>query len=446
MTRWGFPPFFRLQLIRLCAPAAPVRGFAILKKKRARKPSNKYNVKTRSWFKFITSLQRRPIQVAENAAANKRRQTEFPCFLPLHLVNDPSHLSFFSTSQFLRTSDWLDLVGIGIIHRVPVSGGIRVEADPVAQANKFKSISDPETSFFTMGKKGKRAQAGKPQKLSPKEVGKRLDALVKKLEEELEGADLFAPLPPTEDCAICFVPLSHVNANSRFLSCCGKNICIGCNGDRGSVIDDDKFNIDCVVKRLVQGPPCPFCRTLGPKDDVEQLHRLEARALKGDPDAFFSMGTVFHDGYGVPKDTLRGIYCWIRAIELGCTKSSCNNIAVSYDTGRGLSHNKERALLFERAGVLRGDINARFNLAVSEYQTLGNHEIGIRHWKIAAEGGCQRSLTVLRDIYEGKLEFGKEFVSKEYLSRVYRICHAAQMKVKSEMREMYVQDEYGQRC
>ena len=47
-----------------------------------------------------------------------------------------------------------------------------------------------------MGKKGKKAQAGKPKKLTPKDISKRLDALAKKLEEEIEGADLFAPLPP----------------------------------------------------------------------------------------------------------------------------------------------------------------------------------------------------------------------------------------------------------
>ena len=37
-----------------------------------------------------------------------------------------------------------------------------------------------------MGKKGKKAQAGKPKKLTLKDVGKRLDVLVKKLGEELE--------------------------------------------------------------------------------------------------------------------------------------------------------------------------------------------------------------------------------------------------------------------
>ena len=44
-----------------------------------------------------------------------------------------------------------------------------------------------------MGKKGKKAQAGKPKKLTPKDVAKRLDTLVKKVEEELKVVDLFAP-------------------------------------------------------------------------------------------------------------------------------------------------------------------------------------------------------------------------------------------------------------
>ena len=79
---------------------------------------------------------------------------------------------------------------------------------------------------------GKKAQAGKPKKLTPKDVGKRLDALVKKLEEELKGADLFAPLLPTEDCAICFVPLSRTSIKSSsetcYMACCGKDICKAC--------------------------------------------------------------------------------------------------------------------------------------------------------------------------------------------------------------------------
>ena len=79
-----------------------------------------------------------------------------------------------------------------------------------------------------MGKKGKKAQAGKPKKLTPKDVGKRLNALAKKVEEELEGADLFAPLPPIEDCAICLVPLSRKKSETCYQPCCGKEICKAC--------------------------------------------------------------------------------------------------------------------------------------------------------------------------------------------------------------------------
>ena len=65
--------------------------------------------------------------------------------------------------------------------------------------------------ILIMGEKDKKTQARKSTKLTRKVKGE-LDALVKKLEREweLKGADLFAPLPSTEDCAICFVPLSRL--------------------------------------------------------------------------------------------------------------------------------------------------------------------------------------------------------------------------------------------
>jgi len=105
----------------------------------------------------------------------------------------------------------------------------------------------------------------------------------------------------------------------------------------------------------------------------------------------------------------------------------------------------ERTAFFHRIGALRGEIAARHNIGYYEYNigyyecnSLGNHEIGIRHWKIAAEAGYQSSLDVLKDIYiDDDNTPGKEFISKEYLDFAYRACHAAQMLVKSEEREKY---------
>ena len=91
-----------------------------------------------------------------------------------------------------------------------------------------------------MGKKGKKAQAGKPKKLTPKDIGKRLDVLVKKVEVELEGADIFAPLPPTEDCAIYLVPLPRLNSELFYQACCGKEICAACYKENEASIKKTK--------------------------------------------------------------------------------------------------------------------------------------------------------------------------------------------------------------
>jgi hypothetical protein len=107
---------------------------------------------------------------------------------------------------------------------------------------KICGLSECGADTTIVGKKGKKKQVGKPKKLS-KCIGKRLDALVKKLEEELKGADLFAPLPPTEDCAICLVPLPHVKSETYHQTCCGNEICLA-----------------CARENIAFAFTCPFCR------------------------------------------------------------------------------------------------------------------------------------------------------------------------------------------
>ena len=125
-----------------------------------------------------------------------------------------------------------------------------------------------------MGKKGKKAQAGKPKKLTPKDVGKRLDVLAKKLEEELKkGADLFAPLPPTEDCAVCLVPLSRMAESSTYMACCGNLICMACH--RENEVSINKQNEENAGKKVPFS--CPFCREPVPNNGQEALHQLQAR-------------------------------------------------------------------------------------------------------------------------------------------------------------------------
>jgi TPR repeat protein len=185
---------------------------------------------------------------------------------------------------------------------------------------------------------------------------------------------------------------------------------------------------------------CPFCREPEPTDEKEferlEYAQIEARCLKNDHNALFLLGGVYRNGeLGKAKDDLKALDCYIRAVELD-SPDACTWIGTCYDEGSGVSVNKEKAALFQRVGALRGEIVARHNVGCSEYNNLGNHEIGIRHWKIAAEAGYQGSLNKLKAIYnaDGK-EPGNEFITKEYLNFAYRACHEAQMEVKSEERQ-----------
>ena len=289
-----------------------------------------------------------------------------------------------------------------------------------------------------MGKKGKKAQAGKPKKLTPKDIGKRLNALAKNLEEELKGADLFAPLPPTEDCAICLVPFPRSNPDTCYQPCCGNEICLACYKENKESINKQNEEKNAGKKLVLT---CPFCREPEPTR-ADDFARLRARCLQNDRIAFTQMGGLYQDGeLGQAKDDLKALDYWIRAVELG-SANACSFIRNTYDQGNGVAINKKRAALFERVGALRGDITARYNIGFLEYNNFGNHEIGIRHWKIAAEAGDQPSLNWLRKIYnaDGKKP-GKEFISKEEMDTVYRSGHEAQMEVKTEEREKHRSEE-----
>ena len=284
-----------------------------------------------------------------------------------------------------------------------------------------------------MGKKGKKAQAGKPKKLTPKDVGKSLDTLAKKCEEELKGADLFAPLPPTEDCAICLVPVFRLNSQTCYKACCGKTICVACVIGNKECIDKQNEEKNAGKKIAFT---CPFCREPVPTD-MEYNSQLQGRCLLNDHQAFELMGGLYLMGeHGIAKDDLKALDYHIRAIELG-SPSACISIGHRYSEGIGVAVDEERVALFLRIGALRGDIQARYNIGVHEHKS-GNHEIGIRHWKISAEAGDQDSLNLLKEIYnaDGKLP-GKEFITKDYLDFAHRACCEAQEEVKSEEREKH---------
>ena len=207
-----------------------------------------------------------------------------------------------------------------------------------------------------MGKKGKKAQAGKDKKLTFKDVGKKLDALVKKLEEELKNADLLRPLPPTEDCPICCIPLSRLSYNFQYYSCCGKRICTGCVAENEAHLARENEKRAAKDKSPLPDA-CPFCRAIPNYSDEQLKRQFEARAQKNkDVTACMCLAMEHLNGSNTyPKDDAKAIGYLIQAAEHG-SADACHQMSLFYSKGDILPIDVFRQRLFEQVGALRGCI------------------------------------------------------------------------------------------
>ena len=110
---------------------------------------------------------------------------------------------------------------------------------------------------------------------------------------------------------------------------------------------------------------CPFCREAEPTGQ-EYTRQLQARCLQDDHIALSEIGQFHTIGdYGVTKDDLKAIDCYIRSVDLGSAEA-CIGIAHCYTKGNGVAIDRVRAALFERVGALRGDIMARQHIGSTE--------------------------------------------------------------------------------
>ena len=283
-----------------------------------------------------------------------------------------------------------------------------------------------------MGKKGKKALAGRPSK---KIINKLLDALVTNIEEELRSADHFAPLPSTEDCNICLVPMPRDMIKARHMPCCGKGICYACGIENERVVIKQN-EIKAAKNQEAIEHMCPFCREPGPFED-EHIQQLKTMASLGNHWAYFELAVEYSGGHSIAKDKVKSLECLIRAAELG-SADACVSIASHCKKGLVIAADDDKCILFYRAAALRGDLIAHHKIGCLEYDSE-NYELGIRHWKFAAEHGNQLSVNSLRNIYNATEKMpGKEFISKECMDKVYRASFAAQEEVYSEAREKYL--------
>ena len=214
--------------------------------------------------------------------------------------------------------------------------------------------------------------------------------------------DLWNLGPPPEDCPVCLVPLPMLNAESAYFPCCGKTICSACNEE--SIRAHNIINSKRAKKELPPlGGCCAFCRTPFHCDRGDYVSRCFLRTKKDDCMAYFMLGWEYRDGTDVlPKDESKALELYVRAAELGCLKAMALLGSV-YEWGTmGVKKDMRKARVYYERAARRGSLAGRVSLGQMEMEN-DNHDLAIRHWKIAAEGGHPMGMEVVwRNFYGGK--------------------------------------------
>ena len=243
--------------------------------------------------------------------------------------------------------------------------------------------------------------------------------------DPLADPELWKPLPPTEDCPVCLVPLPLEHNKRSHWSCCGKTICNACarENDRALQVTNEKR------KRKELTPldqSCPFCREAAFYSNTEFLERIERRIHKGDVEAMLQMAAFCLDGLeGVPKDETKALKLFKRAADMGSARA-LYHLGSAYILGHFGA--PEGGIVYLENAAKMGDVGSSYLLATL-YSGEGNLHLANKHLRLAAEAGDKDSIkNIWKHFYERKL-------SKTDLEEILRAHHAACDEMDSEDRQ-----------
>ena len=207
--------------------------------------------------------------------------------------------------------------------------------------------------------------------------GCKLDA--EKLHDDL----LFKQPRKDKDCPICFQRMPLYMTGRRYMPCCGKTICSGC--DHAPVYDNEGN---------VVAETCHFCRTPVATSDEETVKRMRKLVEAGDAEAINNMGFYYGNGiHGLTQDHTKALELH-QAAKLG-NAQAYYNIALCYDDGKGIEVDKKKARHYYELAAMQGHVKAMGLLGMIEGQA-GNHNRALRHFMIAARDGDTESLETIR--------------------------------------------------
>ena len=254
------------------------------------------------------------------------------------------------------------------------------------------------------------------------------------------AATAFAPpSPPSAEkprdlCPICCYALPEAAMKSRYKSCCGEMICMGClYGQhrtlvlgtgvkmplKGSKEEEQEFERMCYSKIPML---CPFCRAKEPYNNTEILKRLYKQIEKhNDPTAMNVVGWWSMKGIeGLPQNLKKAEKLFKRSFDLG-------NIDVAHLLKQ--LYNKyipDQVLVMEylEEGTRRGNACCMMDLANHTLQS-GNVKEATRLVIMSARLGLDKAMNKLMVYYRNGL------LSKEDLATTLRAHKAANDEVNN---------------
>ncbi|EJK71456.1 hypothetical protein THAOC_07100 [Thalassiosira oceanica] len=189
--------------------------------------------------------------------------------------------------------------------------------------------------------------------------------------------------PEGDFCPICTLPIPlQMNEHSSFMTCCMKQICLG-----------------CVLTAQKRGMfDCAFCRTPLAGNDADRLAMIQTRVAKKDPIAINILGQNYFKGeLGLQKDARKAFELWEEAAELGSI-DALFSLGNAYDLGEGVQQDKTKAAEFWTKAAMQGHVPARANLGWLEVEK-GNNDRALRHYLISAKMGERGSVETIKEAF-----------------------------------------------
>lgn len=218
------------------------------------------------------------------------------------------------------------------------------------------------------------------------------------------------------ECPICFLPMSLGPRKSIFMQCCGKRICNGCISENFR----EKINTHDNYAKATQ---CVFCRT-SPSDEEEYKKRIRERIEANDPAALFHRGKDFYEA----GDYNKALEYFTKAAELGDAQAHYNLGGMYLGVGVGVEKDAKKTVYHLEKAAIGGHPYARHDLACCE-EKIGNMERAVKHWIIAANLGCVKSMKELLSSYKNG------YITKEEYGATLRSHQATINAAKSSQRE-----------